>query len=45
LTLCFGKAAARAHNSARHRTMKLIIVICRTYSVVLRTFTTLDVFL
>jgi hypothetical protein len=28
LTLCLGKAAARAHNSAKHRTVKLIIVIC-----------------
>jgi len=30
LTLCLGKAVERAHNSAKHRMVKLIIVMCLT---------------
>jgi hypothetical protein len=28
LTLCLGKAAVRTHNSVKHRSVKLTIVIC-----------------
>jgi hypothetical protein len=31
LALCLGNAAARAHSSAKHRTVKLIIVVCLVY--------------
>lgn len=33
LALCLGNAAARAHNNAKHRTVKLIIVVCLAYTI------------
>jgi hypothetical protein len=33
LTLCLGNAAVKAHNSAKHRTVKLIIVVCLAYTI------------
>jgi hypothetical protein len=33
LALCLGKAAARTHNSAKHRIVRLIIVLCLAYRI------------